>query len=77
MVWNDGSLESATWESAAVIREQFPGFHLEDKVNPNGGVNDTGVDMEDAAGESVETVEPRRSGRVNKSNTKLVGFVSG
>jgi len=46
-------------------------------VNPNGGVNDTGVDMEDVAGESVETVEPRRSGRVKKSNTKLVGFVSG
>ena len=27
----------ATWESAEVIQEQFPEFHLEDKVNLLGG----------------------------------------
>ncbi|KAA0058453.1 Retrotransposable element Tf2 [Cucumis melo var. makuwa] len=30
--WGDGTPESATWEQATLIQEQFSEFHLEDKV---------------------------------------------
>ena len=30
--------EAATWEDAVIIQEQFPEFHLEDKVDFGGGV---------------------------------------
>ena len=36
--WADLSEEDNTWESAAVIKDQFPTFHLEDKVKLVGGV---------------------------------------
>ena len=37
---SEGTLESATWEQAALIQEQFPEFHLEDKVAIWGAGND-------------------------------------
>lgn len=30
--WSEGTPESATWEQATLIQEQFPEFHLKDKV---------------------------------------------
>ena len=41
--WSEGTLESATWEQATLIQEQFPEFHLEDKVALWGTSNDTRV----------------------------------
>ena len=38
--WSDSTPESATWEQATLIQEQFLEFHLEDKVALWGAGND-------------------------------------
>jgi len=30
--WNEGGIDTPTWEDVATIKDQFPDFNLEDKV---------------------------------------------
>ncbi|VFR02789.1 unnamed protein product [Cuscuta campestris] len=39
--WSDSTLDDATWEPAALIREHYPHLHLEDKVVSEGRESDT------------------------------------
>ncbi|POO01950.1 Chromo domain containing protein, partial [Trema orientale] len=40
ITWKDMPPSEATWESFDKIQQQFPAFHLEDKVLSLGGSND-------------------------------------
>ncbi|KAJ1382780.1 Chromo-like domain superfamily [Sesbania bispinosa] len=63
--WTDQSEEEATWEDTTVIKESYPDFDLEVKVNFDGLGNDTTC-IQEASQQENRTKRPTRTRRKPK-----------